>query len=421
MSIFSRFRPKPKNIVENMVPEPKEVRKSKFYKFLSYGSGPTYNSSKALGLSAVSRCVELISDSVSQLPLEVYSIDSKGYKQVDPDNEIGIMLNDHINPRMSSAVFFKTFTSSVLIKGEAYGYIERDTKGTPIAIHYLPTEYVTVQVPEYLNQPLEYTITGVKDRIQEKDMIHVFWATDDGISAISVLDRGKDVLELSYKCEAHAKRFFESGSLFGLLKCSGLMTDDQKKHLKDTWNSSQAGTSDMNGVCVLDQSFTYEPISVSPENAQLLQSREYQTVEIGRLFGVSPSKLFASTNSVSYNSLEQENLSFLSSCLNPILYRIEKELDRKIFPERNMSVRFDTTALLRSDSTSLANTLKTNVSFGIMSLNEARLKLNLPAVPNGDSVLVPANMLTLNNAVKNTPANSAIKSEEEIVTEKKED
>jgi len=148
----------------------------------------------------------------------------------------------------------------------------------------------------------------------------------------------------------------------------------------------------------------FQPVSVNPSDAQLLETREFNVVDICRFFGVSPVKAFDLSKS-SYSTVEATQLSFLTDTLQPLLEKIELEFERKLYKpseKDNINVRFDTSVLLRVDKASQAEYFKSLVLIGAMTINEVRKELDLPALDNGDNSFVQVNTMTLKNAVKET-------------------
>ena len=127
-----------------------------FSDYLLYNCTSGYTTNKAMLLSTVYRCVEVISDSVAQLPLEPFKIDRNGYKIRFVEHPTYRLLNKEPNPRMSRFTFIKTLIVSTLLNGNGYAYIERDNKGNAVALHYLPSESVTPIVPKKLSDSINY-------------------------------------------------------------------------------------------------------------------------------------------------------------------------------------------------------------------------------------------------------------------------
>ncbi len=140
---------------------------------LLFGGGSSYTQDKALLLSTVYRCVNLISDSVAQLPFEPYKIDSKGYKKKFQKHPSYHVLNCEPNARMTRFTFIKLLISSMVLRGSGYAYIVRDEKGDVKELIYLPSEYVTIVPPKYIYQPITYKIISFDFELQDKYMIHL--------------------------------------------------------------------------------------------------------------------------------------------------------------------------------------------------------------------------------------------------------
>jgi HK97 family phage portal protein len=145
----------------------------------------------------------------------------------------------------------------------------------------------------------------------------------------------------------------------------------------------------------------FQPITVSPSDAQLLETREFNVIDICRFFGVSPVKAFDFSKS-SYSTVEATQLAFLTDTLSPLLEKIELEFERKLYKpseKDSIDVKFDTASLLRADKKSLAEYYNSLFQIGAISPNEIRKSLSLPALPDGDATFVQVNVQTLNKAV----------------------
>ncbi len=397
-----------------------EERSSSFDYLLYNGTG-AYSTNRALLLSTVYRCVEVISDSVAQLPLEPYKIDSSGYKLKFTSHPTYRLLNAEPNSRMTRFTFIKTLIVSTLLKGNGYAFIERDNLGNATALHYIPSDLVTIIPPKTLKDNVAYSVTGLSNIIEACNMIHILNFSYDGITGISTLAHAKNTLGLSADSEAHASGFFKGGAnLAGILKVQSNLTSKQKSDLKNSWQTAfSPSTGQPNGVAVLEGNMEFQPITVNPTDAQLLETRQFNVIDICRFFGVSPVKAFDLSKS-SYSTVEATNLSFLTDTLSPLLEKLELEFERKLYKpseKESIDVRFDTSRLLRADKQSLASYYNTLFNIGVVSLNEIRKELDLAAVEGGDNHFIQVNMMEVNKAAQNEPSNNAIISEDEEETD----
>lgn len=378
-----------------------------FGEYLLYNSASSYANNKAMLLSAVYRCVEVISDSIAQLPFEPYRIDSDGCKIKFTKHPTYNLLNREPNQNMSKFTFMKTMVVSMLLTGNAYAYIDRDERGNAKALYYIPTELVTILKPQNITDTISYSITGMKNVVEDCNMIHILNFTSDGYEGISTLTYARKTLGLAMDAEANAEGFFKGGAnVAGLLKCNSPLTNKQKESLKSSWNSAFNGnTGTPNGVAVLDADLDFQSVTVNPSDAQLLETRQFNVIDICRFFGVSPVKAFDLTKS-SYNTIEQMQLAFLTDTLQPLLEKLECEFQRKLYKpseKDSITVRFSTAPLLRADKQSQANYYNTLFQMGVMTINEIRRELDLPHLENGDTSFVQVNVQTLKDATTEKP------------------
>lgn len=401
--------------------QPKVEERSSMFDYLTYNCATNYTTEKSMLLSTVYRCVEVISDSVAQLPLEPYRMDSQGYKIKFTSHPTYKLLNKEPNPRMTRFDFIKVMIVSTLLKGNGYAFIERDDKGNAQGLHFIPAELVTIIRPKNLKESVSYSIAGL-GAVESCNMIHIKNFSYDGIEGVSTLRHARNTLGLALDSDAHAAGFFKGGAnLAGILKSTTNLTATQKNDLKRSWQMAfSPATGTPNGVAVLEGNLTFEPITVNPTDAQLLETRQFNVVDICRFFGVSPVKAFDLTKS-SYSTVEATNLSFLTETLSPLLEKIELEFERKLYKpseKDSIDVRFDTATLLRADKQSLANYYQTLFNIGVVSPNDIRKQLDLPAMEGGDNTFVQVNIQTLERAVSSTPDNTnTIKEKTDIQTD----
>lgn len=362
-------------------------------------------------LSTVYRCVDLISDSLSVLPLETYAIDTEGYKKQLRSSHLYNILNLEPNELMSRPVMFKTMAASMLLRGNTYAYIER-VKGEISQLVYIPSEYVSIEFIQDANgfPRKRYRVTGypyypIQGLIDPQDMIHVPNFSYDGITGVSTLTHARQTLGIAHDSEAHAQGFFRSGaSTAGILTMDGVrLTKEQKAQNYQEWeNRTNPITGKPNGIVILEQNQKYQPITISPKDSQLLESRQFNVVDICRFFSVSPVKAFDLSKS-SYSTIEATQIEYLNDTVLPLITKFECELNRKLFLPHERSkikVEFNTQALLRTDKVSQSTYWNNLFQSGMASPNEGRREMNLERAEYGDKHFVQVNVQTLENAVK---------------------
>lgn len=357
-------------------------------------------------LSTVYRCVDLISDSIAVLPLKTYRIDGDGFKEEAKDHPAYYVLDMEPNEDMTRFVFFKTLMTSVLLTGNGYAYIERDGLKLEQLV-YIPSGAVQIVWITDRQGVLRkrYKVTGFAELVEPRDMIHVLNFSYDGINGISTLEHARQTLSIATSAEESAKGFYDSGGqLSGVLTVEGArLSKEQKDQIYKTWRERTdpvMGTP--NGIAVLEGNMKYQPISISPSDSQLLESRQFNVVDICRFFSVSPVKAFDLSKS-SYSTVEATQLQYLTDTALAVITKIEQEINRKIFlpSERGKVVaEFDTSAILRTDKSAQATYWKELFNIGAATPNEVRRESNLGRMENGDKAFVQVNVQTLDNAAK---------------------
>ena len=368
---------------------------------------PLLSRSKPMLLSTVYRCVDLISDSVAVLPLKTYALDKDGFKREYKEHPVYSILDLEPNENMTRFVFFKTLMSSVLLTGNGYAYIERDEQLRVLQLTYIPTNHVSIQWITDRNGIMRkrYQIAGFKELVEPRDMIHVLNFSYDGIIGVSTLAHARDTLALSTSSEEHASGFLKNAGMSGVLTVEGSRLDKaQKDQIYEVWEERMVNHP--NGIAVLEGNMKYQPISIHPKDAQLLESRQFNVVDICRFFSVSPVKAFDLSKS-SYSTVEATQLQYLTDTVLAVITKIEQEINRKVFllSERGKIVaEFDTSAILRTDKSAQAAYYRDLSIIGAATPNEVRRENNLPRIENGDKAFVQVNVQTLDNAVKEIPS-----------------
>lgn len=365
---------------------------------LQFAGNTTYSNSKVLNLSAVYRCVQVISDSVAALPLEPFEL-KEGYKQKLTDIPLYNLLTIEPNPAMGRYMFFKNIVAQLLLRGNAYILINR--VGTKIeGLQLLNADAVQIII-----EPTDIKYRHLLDNkvYNKADIIHIMNYSDDGITGKSVIEHAVYSLQLSSDSEAHARGFFKGGAnLAGFIKTTVALTKEKAEQLKTSFqNAFNPDAGNPNGIAILDNGMDYSPIGVKPSDSQLLETRKFNVVDICRFFGVHPSKAF-DTSSSTYSNVENYQLAFLTDTLTPLLEKIENEFHRKLFlpSERNrIELKFDISNLLRADSITQADYYTKMFNLGAYTTNEIRKKINQPPVEGGDRAFIQVNVQPVNNLI----------------------
>ena len=380
---------------DTVEPEQRKEEENVFGLALNYNGWSTYKTSQSLALSAVYRCVEVITNGVASLPVKLYRTDEKGFKY-EMHNNLSFILSKKPTGKMNAFTFYKLIVKDILLQGNAYALILRNGKGEVIGLQYIQAGLVS---PIDRGDRIEYQVTGIKGFVRQEDILHFMNYTDNGVYGISVLTHARRTLGIADYGENASENFYKSGGCTtGFLKFDGPSSGKQREEILSAWNQATGGVRNQpNGIPVLPANVNYTQLSVNPADAQLLESREFSIVEICRFFGVSPTKCFDLTHA-SYNNSEMAELALLNDTLRPLLTKIEMEMETKLFkPEDGYDIKFDVSELLRTDKKSQAEYFTKLFNLGVLSPNDIRKELDMDEIEGGDIHCAQINLTSIKN------------------------
>lgn len=367
---------------------------------LEYSSSTSYSNSLAMKLATAYACTNILSNSVALLPIKVVAYN--GGSKTEVEHSLNTVLNLYPNSRYNRYNFFKLLIESLILNGNGYAYIERDEKLNVKSLQLIDPSFVT-PMPQ-ADGTVKYIVNGMKTAVDSSNMIHLFQHCDDMMNGISVIKYADMTLKAAYDTERQANNFYKRGAgLLGILKASAPLTDSQKQQIAQSWDKSINRTQG-GGVAILPQGLDFQSISVSPEDAQLLESRAFDTIQICKYFNVSPLKVFDYSH-MSYSSLEQVSLSYTQDSVLPYTQLIKDEFNRKLFKPSEfgkLGIEFDYSALLVTDKKTEADYYKSLLVNGVMSINDVRNKLGLSPISTeegGDAHFMQISYGTVANVV----------------------
>ena len=392
-------------------------------------SGKSVTERSAMQMTAVYACVRILSEAVAGLPLHFYRYKEDGSKEKAIDSNLYHLLHDEPNPEMSSFVFRETLMTHLLLWGNAYAQIIRNGKGEIIALYPLMPNKMSVDRDE--NGKLYYTYTrsdcepntmnGSSVVLEPKDVLHIPGLGFDGLVGYSPIAMAKNAIGLAIATEEFGSKFFANGAApSGVLEHPGTIKDPTR--VREAWQSQFGGSGNSGKVAVLEEGMKYTPISISPEQAQFLETRKFQINEIARIFRVPP-HMVGDLEKSSFSNIEQQSLEFVKYTLDPWVVRWEQSLSRSLLSEdekKQYFFKFNLEGLLRGDYQSRMNGYAIARQNGWMSANDIRELEDLDKLSpeqGGDLYLVNGNMLPINQAGAYADKNNEKETENEEVLE----
>ena len=349
-------------------------------------SGVQVNDSSVLTLTAVWRAVNIIAGTMASLPLHIYRKETDGSRIEFSDH----YLNDIIkkpNTLMTDFVFRETMVAVLLLWGNSYAVIRRGESDGRVK------ELIPVH-PRNVNPIMHegkrfYSIyvDGHGYTLPASEMIHYSGLSFDGLTGYSPIAVMRESMGLGLAAQEFGARFFGNGAnMDGVIEVPGSLNDTAYERLKSSWREKHQGLKRSHETAILEGDAKYTRIGIPPDDAQFLQTRQFQVSEVARMFGVQP-HLLMDLERATHNNIEHQGMEFVMFTLTPWVNRIEAELNGKLLPRdenRKTYLEYNLSGLLRGDAKSRADYYRTMFSIGAMNPNRIRQLENEPAYEGGD-------------------------------------
>lgn len=362
------------------------------------GSGlPPLNDQTAMTISAVTACVKLLSGVVSALPMNIYEMNLRtGARSQRWGDDLWWILNEQWHQRWPAAAGWEALMRSRLLHGDAYAVIERNRAGAVLALRPVKKHRVTTYLLEsdrlvYAVSPEPGAFSQEIEYYDQDDMLHVPGDGFDGLSSPSPLQFELGIVgPTALSATQQAARFFANGMMPGFtISKDGDLTPEQLTRLREDVERMYGGVQNFHRPMLLTGGLKASPLSISPADAQLLESRKFGVEEIARVYGVPPFMIGHTEKSTSFGTgLEAIGSNFTRLNLRPHLNAITNEFNRKLFRRGGQFCEFDTSELERPSFREFLEALRIGVGRAgerpIFTQNEARARFNLPPVDGGD-------------------------------------
>ena len=382
------------------------------YSFLFGGStsGKAVNERSSMQMTAVYACVRILAEAIAGLPLHLYRHDDDSSKHKAKDHPLYTLIHDEPNAEMTSFVFRETMMTHLLLWGNAYAQIIRNGKGQVAALYPLMPNRMQVDRDRSGKLYYQYTTSaedaptmkGTSVILDPSEVLHIPGLGFDGLVGYSPIAMAKNAIGMAIACEEFGAKFFANGAApSGVLEHPGTVKDPTR--LRETWQGQFGGSANSGKVAVLEEGMKYTPISISPEQAQFLQTRKFQINEIARIFRVPP-HMVGDLEKSSFSNIEQQSLEFVKYTLDPWVIRWEQALSRALLGAEEKGryfFRFNVEGLLRGDYQSRMTGYATARQNGWMSANDIRTLEDMDRITEeegGDLYLINGNMLPLHRA-----------------------
>lgn len=347
-------------------------------------AGVNVTSTTALTISAVYACVYKIAGTLAQLNLDLIHEQGRSMERIK-NHPAYYATQVSPNRYCTPFDFWETIISHAVLRGAGHALIERGTGGMVQSLTVLNPDDVERRE---MDGAYVYRIKN-EYTVQPDDMLEIF-----NLYKASPIMVHRDNLGLSKAVQDYGAQYFSNGGqMTGVLSSDTPLRAEQMEVIQKSWNRS-ATTS---GTKLLPFGFKYNRVSITPDEAQFINTRRLQAEEVCRIFSVPPSLIQLETQST-FNNVEQQSIQFSRHTLGPWAKRIEQELNRKLlntFEQAEHQFRFRMSDLHRGDMAARSAFYREATQSGWMTINEVRQNENMNPIDGGDVATVQVNQVSL--------------------------
>ena len=354
----------------------------------------------AMQHSTVWACIRQTAQTIASLPAALYMKEDDS--RVELDERVAEVLTVSPNSDQTGLEYWEGQVAWILANGNCYA--ERHERGGRlVALEPLPALATEPVLGPDGRKSFIYNDRGRRETLPANKVFHVKGFGTGGLKGLSAIKFGVHSMGAALAADETAARTFGAGMMpSGFLSVDGELTDIQRSelqgHLQQFVGSKNAGK-----TMVLEAGMQWDGAQLNPEDAQMLETRRYSVEDICRWFGTPPIVVGhgAEGQTMYGTGVESIFLAWRSLGLNPLLRRFEARIKTDFLRARKgVYFEWNREGLLQMDTKAKGEFLRSMVNAGIMTLNEARAKLNLGPVEGGDVPLVQGAMIGLDELLE---------------------
>ncbi len=352
-------------------------------------------------------CTKILRETLGKLPLRLMRRVEGGGVETQRESKLYRLLAERPNPYMTATTFWSCVEQARNHLGNAYVYIERSARGEPENLWFLPNGEVEVwydNAKAILDRPdifYRWNPDGQERVLKSYEVMH-FKSSDtyDGIMGIPLIERLRGLVDGSVGAQGFQNELITSGlTAKAVVQYTADLNDDKAKAFVSGIEKYAKGEVDgARNIIPIPVGATITPLNTKLTDAQFEELKKYSAVQIASAFGIKPQQIGDMTKQ-SYASSQAQQEAFYTDTMLYILRDYENEVGFKALGDdmaaNGYYVEFDTSVMLRSDYKTMVEANRMAIESGQTTPNESRLKLNLPALPGGDSLMCNGTMIPL--------------------------
>lgn len=355
-------------------------------------AGVAVGTAQAMRYAAVLACVRVIAETVGMLPLHLYRRTERSRDRID--TPLAELLGTTPNDWMTACEFWEMVAASLAVRGRFFAW-KNVVRGEVLEL--LPLNPDAVQARLRDDYTPEFRITfrdGSTRTVGQDEVLYIRLFTLDGFTGLNPIAYARESIGLGIATQQHGARLFANGARpSGVLSTEQNLNKPQRTELRESWEEGYGGDNQMR-TAVLSNGLKYQPMTMTSEDAQFLETRKFQRSEIAGIYRVPPHKI-GDLERATFSNIEHQSLEFVTDCLQPYVTRIEQRINVSLVPRADRGrvyAKFNLGALLRGDMAGRSQYYQRLQQCGALSPNEIREREDFNPRDGGDVYLTPVNM-----------------------------
>ncbi|MBE3769345.1 phage portal protein [Vibrio parahaemolyticus] len=357
------------------------------------GVNVTYNT--AMRQADVYTCVRILSESIGMIPMKLYRQKNGILEEVSQTTREFKIFCQNPNGFMTSQELNEHLVTALMLRGHAFLEVCKNSLGGISEL--LPMRYLehasigltTDGVPMARWVDHKGNVQTALPPFADEGLLDIKLQSLNGFQGISPIALMAEQIGTAMAAQRHEAKIFENGTrLSGVLSTEDTLDDEAIERLQASWNGAYGGTDNAGKVAVLEHGLQYTNITMTNQDAQLLEMLCFSREQIAAAFRV-PVHMLNDTTAQTMNNVEQNNLHFLKNTLMPIIIKLENAYN-KLLPS-SMVVRFDTRQFVRGDIRTQAEVAEILIKNRIISHEESREMFDLAPANESDLFVIQSN------------------------------
>lgn len=334
--------------------------------------GSSITKKEALNIPSVKSCINFISDTVSMIPIKLYTEKNGKADEVKNDNRVKL-LNDDTGDTLDAVQFWRALITDYFLGKGGYAYINKH-RNKVVSLHYVDEEQISINKNV---DPIfkDYDILVHGRKYYPHEFVKLLRNTKDGAEGVSIIEENNLMLSVAYNSLVFEETLVKKGgNKKGFVKSAKKLTDTAIAALKEAWRKLYSNNSD--NVVILNEGLEFQEASNTSVEMQLNENKKSNADEICKIFNIP-------VNIINGTATSKEYTNAFKMGVMPVLRVIECALNRELLLEKEKSsfyFAFDTKEMLKGDLKERFEAYKVAIDSNFLQIDEVRFMENLPAL-----------------------------------------